>query len=140
MTPCELWVAAEHASMPGVLAWLDALCAALGVPADDGKRLAIIIEELFLNTVDHGYGESGTPGAHAPGRAAPIRYRLARLDAVTVELTQEDAGPPFDITDATPQTATLERVGGLGIAMVQGMSKTLSYRREGGRNITAVTL
>jgi len=131
MMPCTLSVAAEHTSMAGLFAWLEASCANLGVPTDDGKRLAIILEELFLNAVDH--GAAGASGA-------PIHYRLVRLDGVTVELTQEDEGPPFDITDATPQTATLDRIGGLGIAMVQGMSRTISYRRDGERNITAITL
>lgn len=131
MNGLELTVDATRAAVPTLLAWLKQSCQSLGVSAEQGQRAAILAEELFLNVLDHGY--AGQPGA-------PLHYRLAGLGGDCLELIQEDQARPFDLSRVAAPTANLERVGGLGITLIQGMSQSLSYRRDGDRNITTIRI
>lgn len=56
-----------------------------------------------------------------------------------------DEGKPFDPTQEAEEpdvTAALEvrEVGGLGIFMVKKMAKSVSYRRDAGRNILTILI
>lgn len=131
MSVLEHSVAADRAALPDLLDWLTRAADQFGLDAECRQRIAIILEELFLNTVDHGFGGQG---------GAPIRYRLEVADGERLRLCQEDRAAAFDLARADTPTASLERVGGLGITMIHGMSKGIAYRREDGRNITTIEL
>ncbi len=131
MNVFELSVDADRAAMPVLLDWLSHACQQLGLSTDGGRRIAILVEELFLNTVNHGYAGLGE---HA------IHYRLSRLADQSLELVQRDQASAFDISQAAPQAATMDRVGGLGIALIHGMSQSVQYRREDKVNITTIRL
>ena len=119
---------ARMSHLPETADFVGAFCARHGVGRDETLRLTLIVEELFTNTVEHGYrGESD----------APIVVALAILDG-DVAILFEDAAPRFDPLSLPPVdvNAPLEsrRIGGLGVHLVRRFSRTARYAREDGRN------
>ena len=97
-------------------------------------KVNLVIEELSLNIMDHGY------------EAQPDEFDITIMsddDAVTIEIS--DRGAPFDpLTEApSPNTdagVSDRQIGGLGIHLVRAMVDEASYRRHDGRNyLTLVT-
>jgi len=122
-------------SFSEVRAWAEAFAAAVGADHTATLRLVLVLEELFTNTVIHGY---------AAGDDGPIWVALAsRADAI--EVTYEDAGRAFDPLADTqaPQAdprAFGEPPGGLGFALVRGLSASARYARVGGPNRITLTV
>jgi serine/threonine-protein kinase RsbW len=118
--------------LPGfseVRVWAEGVAVTLGTDRTATLRLVLILEELFTNTVVHGY-PAGTEG--------PIWVTLAGGPSV-IEVTYEDAGPPFDpfaeqgVPRADPHPSG-QLSGGLGLALVRGLSTAARYARVGERN------
>jgi serine/threonine-protein kinase RsbW len=113
-----------------------ALAEAFGQTAGAGHeatiRVVLVLEELFTNTVAHGY---------APGGEGPVWVALA-LAGSAIEITYEDAGPPFDPFGGAPAACALEErgVGGVGLALVRGLSASRRYARIGDRNRVILTV
>jgi serine/threonine-protein kinase RsbW len=91
-------------------------CAARNIPRAMVARLRVVVEELYSNTIKHGYGgESERP------------VRLLLRSAPRLELVYEDAAPPFDPTAwRPPQQAG---IGQKGIALVLGLAASARYER-----------
>jgi anti-sigma regulatory factor (Ser/Thr protein kinase) len=122
---CLDWQTVSHA--------LDLLEAFLeGQALDDNvrARLAIIVEELVANIVEHG---------ELPVDA-PISLELERSgDDITIILS--DKGAAFDPCSWTqPDQLPPERGGGAGLALVQSWATSMSYRRTDGRNILQLVI
>jgi len=103
------------------LAAIERHCVNAGLPRVALARTLTVFEEIFTNTVKHGYGGQG--GDHGGDR---IRASLAGADPL--RLTFEDSAPAFDPT-AWDSSADLARgladrpVGRHGIAIVLGLSR-----------------
>lgn len=111
-------VAAIAAAQDRIAAWL----AQAGAPARTAYRVRLVIEELLANLVMHGRFEGMPPPARVSVSAAP--------GGVVVLI--EDAAAPFDPRSATPPPApTLDndRLGGMGLALVQRMAAIEGYER-----------
>ena len=109
--------------MVGAQAFLELQC--------DEPKPAIILDEIVSNIVRC----SGASG---------FTIGIDRSDAGLAMVFTDD-GMPFDPTRevATPDvSAAVEdrSIGGLGIFMVKKMSKSISYRREGDRNVLTVVM
>jgi len=124
-------VPARMDSLVAAMSFVEAFSSERGVAPTDGLRLALVVEELFTNTVMHGHGG---------GSDAPVQIGL-RADPSLVELTYEDSAPPFDPLDPAlrssidPDAGVADRpVGQLGLALVVSMVESASYAREGGCN------
>jgi serine/threonine-protein kinase RsbW len=123
--------AARLASLSDAAAFAQDFCDRHGIAQRDALRLSLIIEELFTNTVRHGYrGDCD----------APIRIALAIEDG-TVLLRYEDAAPPHDplarLVAATASLATpfeSRPVGGLGEFLVGVLAEHARYAYEDGCN------
>ncbi len=102
-------------------AWLFADRASLPQTASD--RLAILVEEWVLNVVEHGQPSPG-------GRIGLVLQK--RGDGI--RLIFSDPGLAFDPTHAAFNGPNEERGGGVGLALLQAWTRTLQYRRRGGRN------
>ena len=117
------------AAFAEVRGWAEAFGAAVGADRGAVQRLVLVLEELFTNTVTHGYA----------GRDdGPIWVTLASRDG-SIEVTYEDAGPAFDPFAPRPSVPTdlqgsTGEVGGLGLALVQGLAVRPRYARVDGRN------
>ena len=130
-------VPARMAGLAEAIAWVETFCRACGVSGDDSLRLSLVVEELFTNTVTHGYGGESE---------APVRIGL-RADPAEIELSFEDEAPPFDpLAHLAGSAAAVggagpdRPVGRLGIALVVGMALRIDYARDGGCNRIRVAL
>jgi serine/threonine-protein kinase RsbW len=102
-----------------------------GFAKDDALRLRLVLEELFTNTVHHGHGGDSDQ---------PVDVVLDVTQG-QIRLTYEDTAPAFDpLTPPAPRPAAVPPVGQLGLALVRGMARELSYERIGGRNRLALSL
>lgn len=123
--------AARMDGLPQATAFAEGFCHRRGIEHGDALRLTLIVEELFTNTVVHGYGGDSE---------API---CITLDAGAAQLTLlcADAAPPFDplarLAEAAAQMAADvagRPVGHLGIPLVLRIARSVSYVREDGWN------
>ena len=123
--------AAQLGRLPETASFVEAFCHRHGVGQSDALRLTLVVEELFTNTVEHGYhGDSD----------ALIRLVLA-LDGDAIALLYEDCAPPHDPLSRSPAAATdpdatlgSRPVGGLGMLMVTQLAASARYAREDGCN------
>lgn len=86
-------------------------------------RLAILVEELVYNLVEHGdVGEDGL-----------IELVLTHDDGA-VGISLSDSGVPFDPRGAQSGAAVPERGGGAGIDLVRAWADIVDYESNRGRN------
>jgi serine/threonine-protein kinase RsbW len=114
--------AADGQAVGTALAAVRRFAEANALPADATARLAIIVEELVANLVEHG----GAPGA-------PIELRLAHGQD-RIGLTLFDSGVFFDPRTAPDKPIIPERGGGAGIALVLAWARIADYTRTAQRN------
>lgn len=97
---------------------------------DVRARLAIVVEELVANVVEH--------GACPPDR--PMTLALS-VEGKNIAVGLSDYGTCFDIS-AAEITGSVPPVqgGGAGIALVRHWSREISYRRTDGRNVLKLIL
>jgi serine/threonine-protein kinase RsbW len=121
-------VPSEPARIGQLLGFAEAFAHRHGLSTGDRAWLLIIIEELFLNAVDHGYRGRTT------GRIdIALRQRGGRT---TIHFS--DDAPPFDplAWDAPALDLPVgERpIGGLGLHLLRSGVDLARYRRSAGRN------
>jgi serine/threonine-protein kinase RsbW len=128
---------ARLAALPETAAFAQRFCERNGVPRDDTLRLRLVIEELFTNTVQHGYGVESD---------ATIRISLSVSDG-RVSVLYEDSAPRYDLLSPGPGStenpddpAAEGRVGGLGIRLVNALVAVDRYAYENGSNRLWLTL
>lgn len=118
-------------------AFVDAFGARHGLDSRAVLYLQLMVEELFSNTVVHGYGRECDE---------PIELVLA-IDGAGVTLVYEDAARPYDPLAMLPilqaqLAAPLEDrpIGQLGVALVAGIADDMRYTFGGGRNRLQIRL
>jgi anti-sigma regulatory factor (Ser/Thr protein kinase) len=99
------------------------------LPAGERARLLIMLEELFTNAVNHGYGLEAASGR--------IDIALA-LEAGRLKIAFSDDGRPFDpLAKPLPDLdrPAAERLsGGLGLPILRSLADDARYSRDGDRN------
>jgi serine/threonine-protein kinase RsbW len=121
-----LHVTAEERHLREAMVWLDAQCTANSIGNEDSLRLAIVLEELFLNVSTY----NGLPPPE-------VDLSFAR-EPLALELVIEDDGVEFDPTAAESPNLSgdvNERIiGNLGIHMVMKLMDEVTYTRHGHHN------
>jgi anti-sigma regulatory factor (Ser/Thr protein kinase) len=110
---------------------LEFLTGALGgLPEKMQHKVLIAAEEIFVNIAQYAYRPN-------------IGKATVRVDHgcdVTIEF--EDSGVPYDPLQKIDPNVTLpaeeREIGGLGIFMAKSLMDSISYRREGNRNILTI--
>jgi serine/threonine-protein kinase RsbW len=122
---------ARLTALPDTASFARGFCERNGVGRDTALRLTFVIEELFTNTVKHGFGEESD---------SPVRIELAMSEG-GVSVIYEDSAPRYDPTVrwsvAPPDLAAPaeERpVGGLGVYLIRQIVADARYAYEEGRN------
>ena len=122
---------AQMNALSEALDFITEACLRLGLRHDTALRAKLVIEELFTNSVLHGY--QGCDGmiwlsAHSKDNRTSIGYQ-----------DEAPAYNPFDENAATVQAIQAKmdkhQAGGLGVVLVFRLADTVSYRHENGRNI-----
>jgi serine/threonine-protein kinase RsbW len=111
-------------------AFLEQFCGSRGIERTRCLRLNLVLEELFVNSVQHGYrGDCD----------APIWITLdARPEAV--QITYEDTAPPFNPFARLPATDVHPKVGGLGVLLTRELAEGRDYAYLFGRNRVRLSL
>jgi anti-sigma regulatory factor (Ser/Thr protein kinase) len=120
-------------SFAEVRAWAEAFGASVRADPEATIRVVLVLEELFTNTVAHGY---------PAGSEGPVWISLG-LTGDAIEITYEDACPPFDPiggAPAVPRPDEDQTLGGVGLALVRGLSASARYARVGDRNRVILTV
>ena len=103
-----------------------------GCPSDSRYKVAVALEELFVNVCSYAYADRDGIG----DVTVTCEYR-EDPPAVSIEL--RDTGIPFDpVTRRDPTRPTSVEdmpIGGLGIFMVRKTMDSFTYRREDGMNV-----
>lgn len=121
-------------SMHDIRKFVEDAGAAAGLKREDSLKLLLVIEELFTNTVMHGYGGDTD---------SPVWLALEAISG-GVRLSYEDEAPPHDpLTSFTPMKTSVmlneQPVGGLGVKLIRKLASDLSYSRERDRNCIRLT-
>lgn len=99
-----------------------------GLPEALTLRLVLVIEELFTNTIKHGYCEESN---------RQVVISLDLQDGLAV-LDYRDQAPPFDPIGTVvqlPADRAPSEVGGMGLRLIQSLGLQAQYARENGWNI-----
>jgi anti-sigma regulatory factor (Ser/Thr protein kinase) len=125
--------ATEIAELRAMSRWIRDRAATAGLADDRARDLELCLNELAVNIMRY---------AHADALRHDIVVRFAATrDGVVVEV--EDDGRPFNPLDRppleVPRTLDDLTVGGYGIHIVRSLADRLTYRRDAGRNIMAMT-
>ena len=123
--PTEISVPARLSGLSALIAAIQEKATCFNLSADTEKKIHLVVEELFINTVKHGYGGNND---------ALVRVSLTSLRSGAVTLRYEDQAPPFDPTEFSPEFRSTAE-GGFGLALIRGMSREMRYRRANGKNI-----
>ncbi len=117
----------QLSSVETVQAELEEFLASRSVPSDTIQTVALITEELLVNTISYGYAEQQ--------RLADITLEVLIVDGPGVQLVFHDDALAFDpLTHPDPEPSD-ERVGGWGLPLVRRLCPKANYQRSGGRNI-----
>lgn len=121
-------------AVPAAQAFLAQALRRNGVAADLVARGELILEELFRNSVLHGYrgDPHGAIWIGSTGDPAAFWY--------------EDAAPAFDPLTAAPGAAgplpgrpvDEQPVGGIGLLLIRKMARRVDYCRRDGRNLLVI--
>jgi anti-sigma regulatory factor (Ser/Thr protein kinase) len=126
--------AARLELLPQVQAYVAEVLRAGGLTAQRVACAELILEELFRNSVLHGY--------------AGVADGEVWLVAQGSSFSFEDAAAPFNpLRDTPPPAAPVaglsveaQPVGGVGLLLIRGLGRAVSYARVAGRNRIVVDL
>lgn len=132
-SPARRRFSAHRDEFESLVDHIESVCASL--EHDDRLRLVLIVEELFANSVNHGYG----------GDSDKPVWLTIEVDDAQCRLVYEDCAPEFDpfaSVDMTTTEADIEsrRVGGLGVVLLVELSSRRSYHRDGDRNVIDIDI
>jgi len=124
----------QAVSVSTLLEPMEAFLVERGVPPPGLYVANLCVEELLVNSINHGYAAGVAPDVEVDVAASP--------QALVIEIS--DGAAPFDPTkdSANPDLeADLDDrpIGGLGVHLVKQMTDEMSYQRSNGRNQVRLT-
>lgn len=118
--------AARLELLPQLIAQVRDACRAGCLTPAATLRIELAVEELFTNTVHHGYGADCD---------APVWLHL-ELAPGALRVHYADAAPPFDPLAHVAQLEATDRpIGGLGVHLVRELANEITYCRAEDRNV-----
>ncbi len=123
-----------------VRTWLENFCTRTQTSPHNTWQLTLIIEELFVNSMKHGYA-----GVQATEDQPRQVWIALTHNPEGIDVCYEDAAFEFNpLTDIRlpdySGPAESWRVGGLGLHMVAEIAKNMRYQRKANRNSLRLTL
>ena len=104
---------------------------------DDIMRIRLVLDEVVVNIVAHGYEDAGDADHH------DIHVHLGLDDHDTLTIRVTDDAREYDPRTAPAPRFDLpieeRRKGGLGVHIVKAIMDTIDYRRDDGRNVLTLT-
>ncbi len=124
---------AQRTDFAAICDHIDAAC--VNLTHGSSQRITLIVEELFINSITHGYGgDSGEP----------VWITISHDDD-QCHLIYEDRAPgynPFAANDAAVHDGDVDQrpVGNLGIFLAIRLSSVHEYRRDADRNVIELVI
>jgi serine/threonine-protein kinase RsbW len=125
--PARRRFTARQAEFEVIRTFIETACAS--IDEDERQRAVLLVEELFANSVFHGYG----------GDSDQPVWLTIHLEDDGCRLIYEDEAMPYNPfladepdLDAIPEDRP---IGGLGIVFLIELSSNRSYERRGDRNV-----
>ena len=119
---------ARQSELEAIRAFVESTCAAM--QRDDQQRVILLVEELFANSVFHGYGGDCDD---------PVWLTLDVRDTACRVVYEDSAAPhdPFAAPPAPHLEGTVDErpIGGLGVVLLTELSSAHSYARRGNHNV-----
>lgn len=114
---------------------LETLCAFVeenalraGLDEVQAKRIMLVVEEATINIIHHAYDGQG---GKLELCCTPVKGGL--------EIRLVDEAPPFNPLEAPGVDVVTDiasqKIGGMGIHLIRGLTDVLRYRREGRQNV-----
>ena len=104
---------------------------------DDIMRIRLVLDEVVVNIVAHGYEDAGDSNPHD----IHIHLGLDAKNVLTIRVT--DDAREYDPRSAPAPRFDLpieeRRRGGLGVHIVKAIMDTIEYRRVDGLNVLTLT-
>ena len=104
---------------------------------DDIMRIRLVLDEIVVNIVAHGYEDAGDTDHHG----IHIVLELDDRDQLTIRVT--DDAREYDPRNAPAPRFDLpleeRRKGGFGVHIVKAIMDTIDYRRVDGQNVLTLT-
>ena len=129
--------AARYASLESTAAFASSFCERHGLDGDSARKLALIVEELLCNAIEHGFRRECDE---------TVAVSLC-ANGAELSLLYDDGAPPFDPLAAMSESsvaievpADARAIGGLGLRLVGALAAQACYVREDGRNRLRITL
>lgn len=123
----ELTVAADVKLLDTVMDFISALLAESGCDAGTENRIALSVEELFVNIASYAYEDGGD-----------VTLTVQCIQD-SVSITFCDSGKPFNpLEKSDPDiraAADLRPIGGLGIFLAKKLMDSVGYEYRDGKNI-----
>jgi len=115
--------------------FIESVCREAAMARNDTLRIALVAEELFTNSVKHGYG----------GDSAMKVWLMLQPEVGACRLVYEDAAPPYDpfadLAEPNLEAPVDARaVGGFGVLLGARFSRSHGYTRAGDRNRISLVL
>jgi anti-sigma regulatory factor (Ser/Thr protein kinase) len=131
--PLQRRFSARRAEFDAIRQFIETACA--GLPPAHRLRLILIVEELFCNSIDHGYGGDSEQ---------PVWLSLAPA-AQDCHVQYEDAAPAHDpfagVNDPLLDADVEQRpVGGLGLYLIGQFCSSTHYQRRDEHNVIELTV
>jgi hypothetical protein len=133
-------VTAELAALPPLLEFVHEQGQRAALQSSDAARLAVVVEELFMNSVSHGFPPA-MPGM--TNRKPLVRLAMGGLQPGVALLDYRDRGVAFNpLADgpvAPDSAGEIEqylsgRLGGVGLWLLRQYAQDTAYARFGGVN------
>ena len=104
---------------------------------DDIMRIRLVLDEIVINVVAHGFEEAGDHDHHE----IQIHLGLDDGDVLTIRVTDDARAYDPRLAPAPRFDLPIEerRKGGLGVHIVKAMMDTVDYRRVDGHNVLTLT-
>ncbi len=119
-------------TLPVLLAYLREACEHARIDPATTLRVELVLEELFTNTVRHGYRGDSDASVWLSATSVPG----------SLFVTYQDAAPPHDPlahTESLPDALEERTVGGLGVLLARELARSIAYCRVGDRNVLTLT-
>ncbi|MBV9190956.1 MAG: ATP-binding protein [Betaproteobacteria bacterium] len=118
---------ARHAELRRIGSFVEQFCQETAVPREKCLRLNVVLEELFVNTVNHGYGNDCD---------ATVWITLEPKSS-GVQVTYEDTAPAFN---PLAYRVDIGKVGGLGVLLTRELADKRDYAYVFRRNRVRLSL
>jgi anti-sigma regulatory factor (Ser/Thr protein kinase) len=115
-------------ALRGIGEFVEGYCRQESIGRATALRLNLVLEELFVNSIRHGYRGDCDEPVWVTLEAKPR----------AVQLTYEDTGPPFNpyahLPATTAERSAGQKIGGLGVLLTQELAASRDYAYVFGRN------